>query len=94
MAVSRTPSGPLEPEKHGETADPGHPQPEAAEVESARLLANDARDELRASGLTDGQIQELADEYIALDQGEAATEFIQWARARAGRGDGGRRASG
>jgi hypothetical protein len=80
--------------KRGETADPGHPQPEAAEVESARLLANDARDDLRASGLTDTRIQELADEFIALDRGEALAEFIQWAKARAGKADGGRRASG
>jgi hypothetical protein len=27
----------------GRTSDPGYPQPQAAEVESARLLANDAR---------------------------------------------------
>jgi hypothetical protein len=26
--------------KRGETSDPGYPQPQAAEVESARLLAN------------------------------------------------------
>jgi hypothetical protein len=72
--------GPLEPEKHGETAEPGLPQPEAAEVESARLLENQARVELRAAGLTDQEIRRLADEYIALDRGEELDAFIAWAR--------------
>ena len=75
--------GPLEPEKEGATADPGHPQPEAAEVESARLLANQARDTLRGAGLSDQQIRRLADRYIAEDRGEDLSEFIDWATARA-----------
>jgi hypothetical protein len=76
------PPGPLEPEKHGETTDPGHPQPEAAEVESARLLENQARSELRRAGLTDREIRLLADEYIALDRGEDLDAFISWAKDR------------
>ena len=78
--------GPLEPEKRGETSEPGHPQPDAAEVESARILANEAREELRASGLTDRQIRQLADEFIALDRGEGLAEFIEWSKDRTGRG--------
>ncbi|HEY3210310.1 MAG TPA: hypothetical protein VGL18_11060 [Actinomycetota bacterium] len=78
----KQPPGPLEPEKHGETAEPGHPQPEAAEVESARLLENQARDELRKAGLTDGDIRRLADEYVALDRGEDLDGFIAWAKER------------
>jgi hypothetical protein len=74
--------GPLEPEKRGETAEPGLPQPEAAEVESARLLENQARAELRAAGLTDQEIRRLADEYIALDRGEDLAVFIAWAKER------------
>src|SRR5205807_4617648 len=81
-AADRTP-GPLEPEKHGETSDPGHPQPEAAEVESARVLANQAREALRGAGLEDREIRRLADEYIALDRGEGLAEFVEWAKARA-----------
>ncbi|MDP8955973.1 MAG: hypothetical protein M3N24_03320 [Actinomycetota bacterium] len=73
------PPGPLEEEKSGETSEPGMPQPEAAEVESARLLANQARDRLRSRGLNDEQIQRLADEYIALDRGEDLDEFVRWA---------------
>jgi hypothetical protein len=83
MERKTPPPGPLEPEKHGETAEPGHPQPEAAEVESARLLENQARSELRRAGLTDRQIRVLADEYIALDRGEDLDDFIGWARQRA-----------
>jgi hypothetical protein len=75
--------GPMEAEKEGATADPGHPQPEAAEVESARLLANQAREALRGAGLSDQQIRRLADRYIAEDRGEGLTEFIDWAKAHA-----------
>jgi len=82
--VDPTP-GPLEPEKHGQTAEPGHPQPEAAEVESARVLANQARDPLRQAGIPDQQIRRLADEFVALDRGEGLPEFIEWAKARTGR---------
>lgn len=82
MNAPKQPPGPLEPEKHGETAEPGHPQPEAAEVESARQLENQARDELRRAGLTDADIRRLADEYVALDRGEDLDEFIAWAKER------------
>jgi hypothetical protein len=78
------PPGPLEPEKRGESSDPSKPQPEAAEVESARVLANESREELRAAGLTDQQIRTLADEFIALDRGEGLREFIDWAKGRGG----------
>lgn len=67
-------------EKAGETSDPGRPQPEAAEVESARLLANQARGALREDGLNDDDIRRLADRYIAEDRGEDLEEFIAWAR--------------
>ncbi len=82
------PPGPLEPAKRGETADPGHPQPQAAEVESARVLANQAREALLDAGLTNVQIRRLADDYIAEDRGEALDDFIEWAKARARRGGG------
>jgi hypothetical protein len=74
--------GPLEEEKQGPTAEPGRPQPDAAEVESARLLADHARDELRRAGFSDDRIRELADRFIAEDRGEGTAEFSDWARAR------------
>ena len=40
--------GELAEEKRGESSDPGHPQPIAAEVESARLLENAAAERLGA----------------------------------------------
>ncbi len=58
-------------------------QPAAAEVESARLLANDAKEFLKRDGLNDREIRRLADEFIALDIGEAVSEFVVWARERA-----------
>jgi hypothetical protein len=71
-------------DKRGGSAIPGAPQPEAAEVESARLLANDARGALREDGLTDEEIEMLADEFIAEHVGEDVSEFIEWARNRSG----------
>jgi hypothetical protein len=82
MEEPRREPGPLEPEKHGETSEPGRPQPEAAEVESARLLANHARPELEGAGLDFDRIRELADEYVALDLGNDLGAFISWARDR------------
>jgi hypothetical protein len=74
---------PTQPEKEGPSVDPKHPQPEAAEVESARLLANDAKEALRSDGYSEDRIRRLADEYIALDLGEGVPEFVAWVRKRA-----------
>jgi hypothetical protein len=73
------PPGRLADVKRGETSDPGYPQPQAAEVESARLLANDARQALLAVGLSVEDIDRLADDFIAEDRGEATESFIDWA---------------
>jgi hypothetical protein len=58
------------------------PQPEAAEVESARLLANQARPRLGAEGFGDQRIDELASAFIAMDVGESLEGFLRWARAQ------------
>jgi hypothetical protein len=73
------PPGRLADAKRGDTSDPGYPQPQAAEVESARLLANDARQALLAVGLSDADVDRLADDFIAEDRGEATVPFIDWA---------------
>jgi hypothetical protein len=72
----------MDDEKLGPSADPGHPQPKAAEVESAHQLAAQARDALRRAGLEDREIGRLADEYIALHLGEGVPEFVEWATRR------------
>jgi hypothetical protein len=79
MSVSHQPPGPLEPDKRGETSEPGRPQPEAAEVESARVLANQAREELEARGLGEAEIRRLADRYVAEDRGNDLALFVEWA---------------
>lgn len=84
MDAEREP-GPLADEKGGATSDPGHAQPQEAETESARLLANQARDALTAGGLDEDEIRTLADEYIALDLGEDLDAFVEWAKTRGGR---------
>jgi hypothetical protein len=71
--------GPFAEDKAGPADQQGRPQPDASEVESARLLANDARDALRVRGLADEEIRRLADEYVALDLGEDTDAFILWA---------------
>jgi hypothetical protein len=76
--------GDLAGEKRGETSDPSHPQPEAAEVESARQLENAAAERLGAVGVSRDEIRRLANEYIALDLGEDTDEFVRWARDRHG----------
>jgi hypothetical protein len=75
----RTP-GPLRDEKRGPTSEPGHPQPQAAEVESARTLANETKDELRSAGLSEDRVRQLADQFIAEDRGEDPATFIEWAK--------------
>ena len=74
--------GPLAPEKASDDAPAGHAEPNAAEVESARLLANEARETLHGDGRDDEEIRRLADEFIALDLGEDVDAFIAWARRR------------
>jgi hypothetical protein len=75
----RLPEGALEPEKHG--PDPGgHPQPTAPEVESARLLANQAAGQLEPLGFPRSRIRQLADEFVARDLGEGIPEFVAWAK--------------
>jgi hypothetical protein len=56
------------------------PEPTTAEVESARLLANEARPILGAEAFTDERIDELASAFIAKDIGEGLDQFIRWAR--------------
>jgi hypothetical protein len=56
------------------------PEPVAPEVESARLLANQARPTLGAEGFSDERIDELASAFIAKDIGTSVGEFIRWAR--------------
>jgi hypothetical protein len=74
--------GPLREEKEGQRAEPGQPQPEAAEVESARLLADDALPTLQREGFTEDRVRRLADRYIAEDRGTGTEEFVRWARAQ------------
>ena len=76
--------GPLASDKISDDSSPGRPEPDAEEVESARLLANQSRAALRADGLDDEAIRQLADAYVALDLGEDTDDFIAWARERRG----------
>jgi hypothetical protein len=74
--------GELEGDKRGETSQPPHPQPSAAEVESARQLENAAADRLTAAGIPREDVRRLADEFVALDLGEATDDFVAWALER------------
>ena len=87
MGAQGHPPGPLESEKRGASSEPGVPQPEAAEVESARLLANQARETLREEGLSDTEIRQLADRFVAEDRGNDLASFLEWATRRSRRAD-------
>src|SRR3954468_5551359 len=68
----------------GDKQEPGTPavapEPVDAEVESARLLANEVRPVLGAEGFSDLRIDELADAFIARNIGQGTDEFLRWAR--------------
>jgi hypothetical protein len=66
-------------DKRSPQSRPGTPEPEAAEVESARLLANENREELRTHGLSDEKIRKLADAFIAVHPALDPDEFVAWA---------------
>lgn len=57
--------------------------PELAQIEAARLLANDARARLEAEGFSDEQIREWAETYVAKEGGTAnVSEFVGWIERR------------
>jgi hypothetical protein len=66
--------------------EPAHPEeagvepetPDAMQLEAARLLANEARDDLRDQGFDDRQIDRWANTYVA-DHGSGDVEtFLAW----------------
>jgi hypothetical protein len=69
-------------DKRSPQSRPGAPEPEAAEVESARLLANEHRDQLRAHGLDDEEIRKLADAFVAVHPALDPADFADWALRR------------
>jgi hypothetical protein len=56
--------------------------PVAAENECAHLLANEARGTLHGFGLSDAEILELAEDFIAEDRGCGTEDFEGWAMYR------------
>jgi hypothetical protein len=58
------------------------PEPGAAEVESARLLANEARRGLRLYGSSDEEIRRLADEFVVRHPNLDPSWFVPWAIGR------------
>ncbi len=70
----------LDIDKQDDATAAAAPEPATAEVESARLLANQVRPVLGAEGFSDERIDHLADAFIARDIGESIEEFLRWAR--------------
>lgn len=73
------PPGPLAQKKCDRCGAEGYHVPVGDEVESAHLLANEARAALHRAGLTDREILLLADDYVAEDRGDELEEFEAWA---------------
>ena len=67
--------------KAGAGDTPGEPQPKDTEVESARLLANDASPLLEADGLDREEVRRLADRFIAAGNEGDTERFVRWARS-------------
>jgi hypothetical protein len=51
-------------------------------IEGARILANEARERLRADGFTDAQIDEWADAFIAERGSGEVEDLVAWIAAR------------
>lgn len=77
---SVAPPGPLRWRKSEPGCTSGFCIPVPDEIESAHLLANEARERLRQDRLDDQTILELADDFVAEDRGEDVDEFVEWAR--------------
>lgn len=73
---------PQDESKAGETDDPALPQPKDTEVESARLLANEAAPLLGPDGLDPEDVRRLADAFVAAGHEGDTQRFVQWVRAR------------
>jgi hypothetical protein len=56
------------------------PQPGVAETESARVLANQARDDLSALGYTEDEIRRMANEFVAAGLEGTEETFVRWVR--------------
>jgi hypothetical protein len=74
------PAGPLAASKSAGRSPCGLLVPTGDEVESAQLLANEARGTLHRYGLDDLEILELADDFVAEDRGNDTEDFVGWAR--------------
>ena len=66
--------------KPGGPADFGVPQPElpVEKIEPSRLLANEVRERLRATGLTDTQIDDWADAFFVDHDEGGGSELMAW----------------
>jgi hypothetical protein len=65
----------------------GFKVPRLSEIEAARLLANEHRDELHALGLDDEEIRKLADDFVAEHKTHEPADFMPWVRTRVKRDD-------
>ena len=79
--MDRQEHAPQDERKDGVSDDPGAPQPKDTEVESARLLANDAAPLLRSDCLEHDEVRRLADEFIAAGNEGDTERFVRWARS-------------
>jgi hypothetical protein len=73
------PPGPLASVKAEPGGRPGKCSPVCDEVESAHLLANEARQMLHDRGLSDAEILACADDFVAEDRGSDLEDFVDWA---------------
>jgi hypothetical protein len=68
--------------KAGASDAPGEPHPKDTEVESARLLANEAAPRLEREVMDADEVRRAADSFIAAGNEGDVDRFIHWVRQR------------
>jgi hypothetical protein len=66
------------PERPSDAGVPEDAPEELGQLEGARILANEARERLRADGFTDTEIDEWAEAYMAEGNVGEAEDLVAW----------------
>lgn len=72
----------LTPERPRDAGVPEEVPGALSSIEGARILANEARDRLRADGFTDAQIDQWAEAFIAERGSGEVDDLVAWIAAR------------
>jgi hypothetical protein len=74
----------LTPERPRDAGVPEEVPEELSAIEGARILANEARERLRADGFTDDQIDQWARTFITENDAGTVDDFVAWIKRQEG----------